>query len=151
MRETNNLKHGLYVRALPGLKLRDKRVERLARKVRAVCTWLEPSDFPAVRTWCELEYLSGQVYATLRSVGVMNQQLEPRKLLSEYRQLRATQIVLSRELGLTPAARMMIKATGANAPFDLPAEMIASVNEVGESRKREREAAANSQEDEDIP
>ena len=41
---------------------------------------------------------------------------------------------------MTPAARMAIKATGANAPFDLPAEMVATVNEVGESRARDRAA-----------
>jgi hypothetical protein len=30
---------GLYVRAKPGLKLRDKKVERLARKMRAMMPW----------------------------------------------------------------------------------------------------------------
>jgi hypothetical protein len=33
---------------------------------------------------------------------------------------------------------MMIGATGTHTAFDLPAEMIANVNEVGESRKREK-------------
>ena len=36
----------------------------------------------------------------------------------------------------------MIKANGTRAAFDLPAEMIANVNEVGENRRREREAKA---------
>ena len=115
-------------------------MERLARKVRSVAPWLEASDFPAVRAWSEMEYLSNQVYAALASMGVLNRQGEARRLLSEYRQLRATQVMLARELGLTPAARMALKATGTHAPFDLPAEMIANVNEVGESRRREREA-----------
>ena len=34
---------------------------------------------------------------------------------------------------------MMIEATGTHTAFDLPAEMIANVNEVGESREREAE------------
>jgi hypothetical protein len=114
----------LYVRALPGLRLRDKKVERLARKVRVVMPWLEPSDFPAVRAWAELEYLSGQVYATLRAMGVINSATEPRRLLSEFRQLRQAQLAYARELGMTPAARMAIKATGAHSPFDLPAAMV---------------------------
>lgn len=42
-----------------------------------------------------------------------------RRLLDDYRKLRATQIVLSRELGMTPEARMAIKASSANAAVDL--------------------------------
>src|SRR5712671_5786732 len=114
---------GLYIKALPGLRLRDKRVERLARKVRAVAPWLEASDFPAVRAWSEMEYLSNQVYAALASMGVLNRQGEARRLLSEYRQLRATQVMLARELGLTPAARMAIRATGTRTALDLAGQM----------------------------
>jgi hypothetical protein len=72
----------LYVRALPGLRLRDKRVEWLARKVRAVAPWLEASDFPAVRAWSEMEYLINPVYAELASMGVLNRQGEARRLSS---------------------------------------------------------------------
>jgi hypothetical protein len=137
----------LYVWALPGLRLRDKRVERLARKVRALMPWLEPSDFPAVRAWAEMEYLSNQVYAALASMGVLNRQGEARRLLSEYRQLRATQVMLARELGMTPASRMAIKATGTHVPFDLSPEMVVTVNEVGESRARDRAAKVRSDEE----
>jgi hypothetical protein len=114
---------GLYVRAQPGLKLRDKEVERLARKMRAVMPWLEPSDMPAARAWAELEYLAGQVYAALRGFGVLNREGEARRLLDDYRKLRQTQVVLARELGMTPAARMAIKANGTKAALDLAAAM----------------------------
>ena len=114
---------GLYVRAAPGLKLRDKKVERLARKARAVMPWLEPADWPTVRAWCELEYLTGQVYAALRTYGVVNPSGEARRLLDDYRKLRQTQIVLSRELVMTPASRMAIRANGGRAPLDLAAAM----------------------------
>src|ERR1035437_9759881 len=102
---------GLYVRASAGLRLRDKKVERLARKVRSVLTWLEPSDYPAVRAWAELEYLAGQVYAALRAGSVVNAAGEGKRLLDDYRKLRLAQMVISRELGMTPAARMALKAT----------------------------------------
>jgi hypothetical protein len=138
----------LYVRALPGLRLRDKRVERLARKVRNAMPWLEPADFPAVRAWAELEYLSGQVYATLRAMGVINRDSEPRRLLSEFRQLRQAQLAFARELGMTPAARIAIKATGTRAPFDLPSAMIDDVIEIGESRARDRVAKTKGEDDE---
>lgn len=114
---------GLYVRAQPGLKLRDKKVERLARKMRGVMPWLESSDMPAARAWAELEYLAGQVYAALRGFGVLNREGEARRLLDDYRKLRQTQVVLARELGMTPAARMAIKANGTKAALDLAAAM----------------------------
>jgi hypothetical protein len=118
-------KHGLYVKAAPGLKLRDRRVLRLAGKVRAVMPWLEPSDFPTVRAWAELEILAGQVYAALRGFGVLNREGETRRLLDDYRKLRQTQVVVARELGMTPAARMAIKASGTKVALDLAAAMAA--------------------------
>jgi hypothetical protein len=90
-----------------------------------------------------MEYRSNQVYAALASMGVLNRQGEARRLLSEYRQLRATQVMLARELGLTPAARIALKATGTHTPFDLPPELVATVNEVGESRALALAAAAS--------
>lgn len=114
---------GLYVRALPGLRLRDKKVERLARKVRGLMAWLEPSDWPAVRAWCELEILAEQVYAALRTLGVLNSKGEGKRLLDDYRKLRTTQAIFSRELGMTPAARMALKVNGTKAAFDLVGRM----------------------------
>jgi hypothetical protein len=114
---------GLYVRAQPGLRLRDKKVERLARKMRSVMPWLEPSDTPTARAWAEFEFLAGQVYAALRAFGVLNREGEARRLLDDYRKLRQTQVVLARELGMTPAARMAIKANGTKAALDLAAAM----------------------------
>lgn len=114
---------GLYVRAAPGLKLRDKKVERLARKVRTVMPWLEPADWPIVRAWAEFEYLAGQVYAALRSYGAVNPHGEARRLLDDYRKLRLAQAIFARELGMTPASRMAIKAISGRAPLDLAAAM----------------------------
>jgi terminase small subunit-like protein len=105
---------GLYIKDLPGLRLRD---------IRVAIPWLEPADFPAVRAWCELEYLAERGYATLRTMGVINQQTGTAAPVSELRQLRQAQLAYARELGMTPAARMAIKATGAHTAFDLPAEM----------------------------
>jgi phage terminase small subunit len=115
---------GLYVKAKPGLKLRDRKVTRLAAKVRAAMPWLELSDWPAVRAWSELEVLCNQVYAALRTAGVLTRtadgQVEGRRLLDDYRRLRATQIALSRELGLTPAGRKALRV-GKSDGLDLAA------------------------------
>ena len=132
----------LYVRASKGLKLRDRKTERLARKVRSVLPWLEPSDYPAVRAWCELEYLAGQVYAVLRAGSVVNAAGEGKRLLDDYRKLRLAQAIYSRELGMTPASRMALKATGTRTAFDLPLELLKNVEELGESRRQDRATAA---------
>ena len=66
------------------------------------------------------------MYAALRTYGVVNPSGEARRLLDDYRKLRQTQIILSRELGMTPAARMAIKANSGRAPLDLAAAMARS-------------------------
>jgi hypothetical protein len=114
---------GLYVRAQAGLRLRDKKVERLARKMRQVMPWLEPSDWPTCRAWAELEFLAGQVYAALRALGVLNKAGEARRLLDDYRRLRQAQLQYATALGMSPAARMTVKANGRRAPLDLVAAM----------------------------
>ena len=112
---------GLYIKAAPGLKLRDRRVTRLAVKVRAILPWLEPSDTPTVRAWGEIEYLCNQVYAALRAYGATNARGGARKLLDDYRKLRQTQVVFARELGMTPLARQTLKASSTDAALDLAA------------------------------
>jgi hypothetical protein len=114
---------GLYVKSKNGLKLRDRKVSRLVQKMRTAMHWLEPSDFPTCRAWAELEILAGEVYAALRMMGVINAKGEGRRLLDDYRKLRQTQALYARELGMTPAARMAIKATGTRAAIDLAAAM----------------------------
>jgi len=122
-REVQTLKHGLYVKSRNGLRLRDRAVQRLVRRMRLAMPWLEEADYPAMRAWAEMELLAARVYAELKAGGFMNGKGEARRLLDDYRRLRGTQIVLSRELGMTPAARMAIKATGRKADFDLAAAM----------------------------
>jgi hypothetical protein len=128
-------KTGLYVRAAPGLKLRDRKVTRLAVKVRAVLPWLEPADWPTVRAWCELEYLAGQVYAALRTYGVVNPSGEARRLLDDYRRLRQVQLQYATALGMSPAARMAIRANGTRAAFDLSEPVTSRAVEISEARR----------------
>jgi phage terminase small subunit len=85
--------------------------------------WLEESDLPVARAWAEMEVLASQTYAALRVMGVINKQGEARHLLDDYRKLRQTQIVLARELGLTPAARVATQASGTRAALDLAAAL----------------------------
>ena len=114
---------GLYVRSKTGVKLRDETTRRLVRKMRVAMPWLEDSDLPVCRSWAELEVLGSRVYAELRNRGVIGAEGDARRLLNDYRTLRATQLAFARELGMTPAARMALKTSGTRAAFDLAAAM----------------------------
>jgi hypothetical protein len=91
------------------------------------------------------------VFAWLLKLNVLNSEGEPRRLLSEHRQMKLAQLQYETALGMTPLSRATLKLNTTRAAFDLPAEMIANVNSVGESRRREREASAKSHDDENIP
>ena len=114
---------GLYVKAASGMRVRHRKVRRLVEKMRAVMPWLETSDLPACRAWAELEILGANAFSELLTGGLLNTEGEPRRLLTDYRQLRQVQLSYERELGMTPAARNSIKASGTKAAIDLVAAM----------------------------
>jgi hypothetical protein len=110
---------GLYVKGRNGLKIRDQRTTRLVNRMRAAMPWITDADLPACRAWAHFELLCDRVYAKLRDDGLFNVEGDGRRLLDDYRRLRATQLLFSRELGLTPAARLAIKAGSKDEPVDL--------------------------------
>src|ERR1700687_4199446 len=97
---------------------RDQRVRRLTRRARKLLPWVEDADGPAVKAWSELEVLAALAYENLREGGILNDAGEPRALLETYQRLRKTQLAFERELGMTPSARMALKANGTRAAFD---------------------------------
>ena len=122
---TKTRPYGLYVRGAKGLKLRDQRVRVLVRRMRHSMPWLEEADSPMCRAWAELEVLANRVYAELRDRQLLTAKKSDRavRLLNDYRQLRATQAIYFRQLGMSPESRMQIKATGTRTAFDLAAEI----------------------------
>jgi len=117
---------GLYARSESGLRIRSERVRRIVSRMKKEMPWLQPSDTPAMKSWAELEVLSATVFAWLLRMNVINTDGEPRRLLSEHRQLKMAQLAFARELGMTPAARMAIKANGTNAALDIVGQMQAA-------------------------
>ena len=105
------------------MRIRHRKVRRLVEKMRTAMPWLETSDLPACRAWAELEILGANAFSELLTMGLLNAKGEPRRLLTDYRQLRQVQLSYERELGMTPAARMTIKASGTKAALDLAAAM----------------------------
>jgi hypothetical protein len=114
---------GLYVKSKNGLRLRDRRVQRLVRKMFVQMPWLEQSDAPTCRAWAQLEVLADRAFFELREHGILNPQNEPRRLLNDFRMIRQTQMTIAAQLGMSPASRMAIKATGTRAAFDLASAM----------------------------
>lgn len=104
------LRHGLYVKSPNGRILRDRRVRRLVRKMYAACPWLDLYDETTLRAWAEIEIMLAAVSADLRSNGVSGPGGEPRKLLTEYRMLRSTQLQFARELRLPSSTRQKARA-----------------------------------------
>ena len=132
--------HGLYATSDGALRVRQQRVRRIVSAMRREMPWLTRADGPAMKGWAELEVLSATVFAWLLKMNVLNGQGEPRRLLSEHRQMKIAQLQYETALGMTPLSRAQLKLNTTRAAFDLPAEMVAQVNEVGESRARERAA-----------
>lgn len=114
---------GLYVRAASGMRVRHRKVRRLVEKMRAGMPWLEASDLPACRAWAELEILGASAFTELVNGGLLNAEGDPRRLLGDFRQLRQLQLAYERDLGMTPAARTAMKASGTRAALDLVAAM----------------------------
>jgi hypothetical protein len=112
---------GLYVRARNGLQLRDEKVRRLARSVRAALPWLTDADQPTVRGWSQLEVLADQAFAVLRVAGITSNGTEPRRLLTDFRQLKIAQLAYAQALGMSPAARLAIQVAGEDKAVDLAA------------------------------
>lgn len=140
------VKHGLYSRSPSALEIRGRKVARLMRRLRVVAPWLEPSDESTARAYCELEILSAAIFASMTVSGGLGvtkltkdrRDLEVRALVDAHRTMKMAQLAYARELGLTPLARAQLKVAGTHSAFDLPAEMLKNVTEIGESRAAER-------------
>ncbi|MBE3602160.1 hypothetical protein IMX07_00815 [bacterium] len=84
--------------------------------------WLTPADLPAMRQWAEFEIVGAALFNALVDQGPVDENGKPRDhLLNHLRLYRQAQLGHEAALGMTPAARMMIKATGRRSDFDLAA------------------------------
>jgi hypothetical protein len=84
---------------------------------------------PAPRGFAQFQILSEEVYAILRTAGVINGDLEPRRLLDEFRKLKIAQLAYARELCMTPAAYAALKLNSDNSAFDLAAVAALDISE----------------------
>ena len=83
--------------------------------------WLTDADQPTVRGWSQLEVLADQAFAVLRVAGITSNGTEPRRLLTDFRQLKTAQLAYAQALGMSPAARLQIQVAGEDKALDLAA------------------------------
>ncbi|MGO9264676.1 MAG: hypothetical protein ACLQBA_07265 [Candidatus Binataceae bacterium] len=102
----------LYLRLKRDVAVRDHRVRRLVAKLRKVCAWIADSDTPTCRGWAQAAILAEACYAALRDGDFVTESGEPKKLLGEFRALRSLELSFAKELGLTPASRRQLAASG---------------------------------------
>jgi len=126
-RQQAPLKHGIHAKSESAVKIRWRVVRHLVNRMHQAMPWLQASDEPTCRAWAELEYVCAEIFVLLRKEGLINPGTnEPRRLLSEYRAMRATQLQYARELGMTPAARAALGLTVAQGQHaDLASELAA--------------------------
>jgi hypothetical protein len=109
------VKSGLWVRSSNGIKLRSRKVRGLVARMHAAMPWLMPSDEPTCRHWAELEILGSNLFADLVQRGELNDDGDPRRVLTEYRQLRQAQLKLEDALGMTPSSRSALGVAATSA------------------------------------
>ena len=107
----------------------------MVRSMKKVMPWLQPSDLPAMRAYCELEYICAAAFNALTSAGLFDKEGGVRRLGHDYRKFRATQAMLMRELGMTPVARAALKAGSKDQPFDLVGAFARDMAEEGRATK----------------
>lgn len=67
--------------------------------------------------------LSSTIFAELERGGLFSKDGDRWRLLSDYRAFNHSMLAYERELGMTPAARMAIKANGKDTALDVVASM----------------------------
>jgi hypothetical protein len=114
---------GIFVRSERGVQLRDEKVKRLLHRLRTACPWLEVSDVPIARRFCELEVIVSLLYARIHQQGVFNADGEVRGLVDVHRRMTQTQSLLATQLGMTPQSRIAMQANSRNLDVDIEAAL----------------------------
>jgi hypothetical protein len=112
-----------YTKAPKGLRIRDERVRRQARRTLAAYPHLLELDRDVVRAKCQVSILREELYMKIRTEGVVRPDGQPHALLSEFRGLVKVEADLAGRLGMTPRDRAMMR--NQQGPNDLISRMAA--------------------------
>jgi phage terminase small subunit len=107
-----------YSRSARAVKLRSRRVRPMVKRIRDACPWIENSDLPTLRGYCDLELIGAALMADILENGVLQEGV-PRPIIDAVMRVRRTQLGYASALGLSPAARQSItgeRDLGCNRP-----------------------------------
>jgi hypothetical protein len=105
-------------RSARAMRLRSRRVKPMVKKILDNCPWIEQSDISTVRGFVDLELLGAALMADFLENGALKEGL-PRPVIDKIIAIRRAQLTFASALGLTPAARQSIRASGTSAAVDL--------------------------------
>jgi hypothetical protein len=108
----------LFTRAARGVRIRDLRTRRLARRIVKACGWMVAADQPMVRAFAQLEIPAEEAFAKIVADGIVNAEGVPHRLLLEYRSLRRVQADIGGRLGLSPRDRATMQSASTAAALD---------------------------------
>ena len=125
--------HGLYLRNnVRALQIRASDVKSIMRKAVDSFPWLREENLPTLRKWAELEVIRRSAFAGILASdgGIVfkadrkTNELSLKRLVDDHRKLVMSQLVVERELMMTPAARAQLQ--GGEQAIDLVAAMARS-------------------------
>src|SRR5689334_10224076 len=126
-RRKRPIRHGVYLRDDDrALEVQANDVKRLMRKAVDTFAWLRDENLPTLRKWAELEVIRRAAFAGIVRSGALSEDQEKRelsvkRLVDDHRKLTMSQLVLERELLMTPASRGQLR--DGEPPIDLVAMM----------------------------
>jgi hypothetical protein len=117
-RRRRGFKHGFHMVNQDSVRERNEQVRNMENRMIEAMPWLEKSDRPACRAWCELEIIGTMMFTNLTREGILLPTGEARRLVDNFRQLKQSQLMYANALGMTPAARKLLQADkDADLPF----------------------------------
>jgi hypothetical protein len=119
------IKSGAYAKGEKATERRCQKVRGIVRKLYRDMPMLQQADRYIAKAWAEHEVLARFLYDALKEAGPINAKGEGKRLLHDYRLIRASQLQVARELGLTPLARRAMRAGKGDDPIDLAAMLAA--------------------------
>lgn len=126
-RKTLPLVHGIYANSQKALRVRAPKVTKLVRELYEFLPHLRDEHLPLARKWAELEVIRRAAFAgivqggSVITVDLAKREVSLKRLIDDHRKLTMSQLILERELLMTPASRAELSA--GEEPTDLVALM----------------------------
>jgi hypothetical protein len=117
--ESAGRKIALYSRSPKGLRVRENRSYRLARRLIQLFPFLEKPDFYLMKSFAQVTILIDECYVLIKQEGIRRKNGDPHRFLPELRNLYRVQGDLASRLGLTPRDRAVMKANLTDSALDL--------------------------------